>query len=100
MRVASNEGGTMQLGVIGLGRMGGNIVRRLIRSGHRAVVFDKDSKAVSALAGDGAAGADSLAKFVGQLEKPRAVWIMLPAGKITEATIDELSGLMEPDDVI
>ena len=90
----------MQLGVIGLGRMGGNIVRRLIRNGHRAAVFDKDSKAVSALANDGAVGADSLAKFVSQLEKPRTVWIMLPAGKITEDTIDELSGLLEPDDVI
>jgi 6-phosphogluconate dehydrogenase len=90
----------MQLGVIGLGRMGGNIVRRLIRNGHRAAVFDKDSKAVSALANDGAVGADSLAKFVSQLEKPRTVWIMLPAGKITEDTIDELSALLEPDDVI
>src|SRR5579871_2863508 len=91
----------MQLGMIGLGRMGGNIVRRLIKiGGHRAVVFDRDAKAVSALAGDGAAGADSLAKFVAQLEKPRTIWIMLPAGKITEDTIDELYGMLEADDVI
>jgi 6-phosphogluconate dehydrogenase len=91
----------MQLGMIGLGRMGGNIVRRLIRTGrHGAVVFDKDSKAVSTLASEGAVGANSLAKFISQLEKPRTVWIMLPAGRITEDTIDELSGLLEPDDVI
>ncbi len=91
----------MQLGVIGLGRMGGNIVRRLIKGGrHRAVVYDKDAKAVSALTSDGASGSDTLAKFVSQLEKPRTVWIMLPAGKITEDTINELSGLLEPDDVI
>ena len=91
----------MQLGVIGLGRMGGNIVRRLIKGGrHSAVVYDKDAKAVSALTSDGASGSDTLGKFVSQLEKPRTVWIMLPAGKITEDTIDELSGLLEPDDVI
>ncbi len=91
----------MQLGMIGLGRMGGNIVRRLIKTGrHRAVVFDQDPKAVSALASEGAAGANSLAEFVSQLEKPRTVWIMLPAGRITEDTIDELAGLLEPDDVI
>jgi 6-phosphogluconate dehydrogenase len=101
MSATSNEEGLMQLGMIGLGRMGGNIVRRLIKIGnHRAVVYDRDAKAVSALAEDGAAGADSLAKFVSQLEKPRTVWIMLPSGKITEDTINELSGLLEPDDVL
>jgi len=97
----NNDEGQMQLGMIGLGRMGGNIVRRLIRMGrHRAVVFDKDASAVSMLANEGAAGADTLAKFVGQLERPRTVWIMLPAGKITEDTISELSGLLAPGDVI
>ena len=91
----------MQIGMIGLGRMGGNIVRRLIKTGqHKAVVYDKDAKAVAALAGAGAAGADTLAKFVSRLEKPRTVWIMLPAGKITESTISELAGLLEADDVI
>jgi len=90
----------MQLGMIGLGRMGGNIVRRLMKNGHRTVVYDKDPKAVATLAADGAVGAGALEDFVGKLEKPRTVWVMLPAGKITEATIDALSKLMQADDVI
>jgi 6-phosphogluconate dehydrogenase len=90
----------MQLGMIGLGRMGGNIVRRLMRQGHSAVVYDKDPKAVTAIAGDGAAGSDSLEQFVQKLERPRTAWVMLPAGKITEATIDSLAKLMESGDVI
>src|SRR4029077_3355413 len=90
----------MQLGMIGLGRMGGNIVRRLIKSGHTAVVYDKDPKAVAALAVDGAVGANSLEDFVPKLTKPRTAWVMLPAGKITEATIEALAKLMQPDDVI
>ena len=76
--------------MIGLGRMGGNIVRRLMKNGHTAVVYDKDPKAVAALAADGAVGAGSLEDFVAKLEKPRTAWVMLPAGKITEATIDAL----------
>ena len=91
----------MQIGMIGLGRMGGNIVRRLMKKGgHQAVVYDKDSKAVTTLAGDGATGASSLEDFVSKLQKPRAVWIMLPAGNITEATIDALAKLLDRDDVI
>jgi 6-phosphogluconate dehydrogenase len=90
----------MQLGMIGLGRMGGNIVRRLMRHGHTAVVYDRDPKAVAAIAVDGAVGANSLEDFVARLEKPRTAWVMLPAGKITEATIDALAGLMERGDVI
>ena len=90
----------MQLGMIGLGRMGGNIVRRLMRHSHTTVVYDKDQKAVAALAAEGAAGSASLEEFVGKLKKPRTAWVMLPAGKITEATIDALSKLMESDDVI
>src|SRR3954462_1564791 len=90
----------MQLGMIGLGRMGGNIVRRLMKSGHTAVVYDKDPKAVAALAADGSVGATSLEDFVQKLEQPRTAWVMLPAGKITEATIDALSKLMQPEDVI
>src|SRR5260370_7929059 len=81
----------MQLGMIGLGRMGGNIVRRLMKHGHSTVVYDKDPKAVAAIAADGAVGADALADFVKKLEKPRTAWVMLPAGKITEATIHALS---------
>src|SRR5258707_14597040 len=90
----------MQLGMIGLGRMGGNIVRRLMKHGHSAVVYDKDSKAVAALAADGASGSTALEEFVSKLEKPRTAWVMLPAGKITEATIDALSKLMQAGDVI
>ena len=90
----------MQLGMIGLGRMGGNIVRRLMRHGHSAVVYDKDAKAVAELAKEGATGSGSLEEFVGKLEKPRAAWIMLPAGHITEITIEALSKLMQAGDVI
>src|SRR3954464_11902343 len=90
----------MQLGMIGLGRMGGNIVRRLMKSGHTTVVYDKDPKAVAALAADGSVGAAALEEFVRKLDKPRTAWVMLPAGKITEATIDALSKLMEAGDVI
>ena len=90
----------MQLGMIGLGRMGGNIVRRLMKHGHTAVVYDKDAKAVAGLGSDGAVASNSLEEFVQKLDKPRAAWVMLPAGKITEATIDALSKLMEPDDII
>jgi 6-phosphogluconate dehydrogenase len=90
----------MQLGMIGLGRMGGNIVRRLMRNGHTAVVYDKDAKAVAGLAGEGALGAATLEEFVAKLEKPRTAWVMLPAGHITETTIEALAKLMQGGDVI
>ena len=90
----------MQLGMVGLGRMGGNIVRRLMRNGHTAVVYDKDAKAVAGLAAEGASGASSLEDFVAKLDKPRTAWVMLPAGKITETTIEALARLMQPGDVI
>src|SRR3954471_24030035 len=90
----------MQLGMIGLGRMGGNIVRRLMKHGHTTVVYDKDTNVVAALAAEGAVGSGELAEFVRKLEKPRTAWVMLPAGKITEVTIDALSKLMQPGDVI
>src|ERR1700743_3094926 len=90
----------MQLGMIGLGRMGGNIVRRLMKHGHTTVVYDKDEKAVAGLAADGAAGAKALEDFVKKLEKPRTAWVMLPAGRITEETIETIAKLMEPGDVI
>ena len=90
----------MQIGVIGLGRMGGNISRRLMKAGH-IVVFDTNVKPREALAKEGAAAAGSLAEAVKALgEKPRAVWVMLPAGRITEETIERLGGLLEPDDII
>jgi 6-phosphogluconate dehydrogenase len=90
----------MQLGMIGLGRMGGNIVRRLMQRGHSAVVYDKDRKAVAALAAEGAEGAATLEEFVERLTPPRAAWVMLPAGAITEATVDTLASLMQKDDAI
>jgi 6-phosphogluconate dehydrogenase len=90
----------MQIGVIGLGRMGGNIVRRLIAHGHDAVIYDRDDKAVTALSGNGAAPAAGLDELVRKLHKPRIAWIMLPAGEITEATIAQLADRLEPGDVI
>ncbi len=90
----------MQLGMIGLGRMGGNIVRRLLRDGHSAVVYDRDPKAVAALVGEGATGADNLSDLVAKLDKPRAVWVMLPAGHITNETITALHDLLEEDDTV
>ncbi|MGE7413606.1 phosphogluconate dehydrogenase (NAD(+)-dependent, decarboxylating) [Methylobacterium tarhaniae] len=90
----------MQLGMVGLGRMGGNIVRRLLRNGHTAVVFDQDPKAVAALVQEGAVGADSLEDFVSKLEIPRTAWVMLPAGDPTEVTVMHIAGLMRPEDVI
>jgi 6-phosphogluconate dehydrogenase len=90
----------MQLGMIGLGRMGSNIVRRLTRDGHKCVVFDQNAAAVEALAGERVAGSANLKQLVSQLDKPRAVWVMLPAGAITETAIKQLGALLEPGDVI
>ncbi|HYU59531.1 MAG TPA: decarboxylating 6-phosphogluconate dehydrogenase [Solirubrobacterales bacterium] len=90
----------MQLGMVGLGRMGANIVRRLMRAGHECVVYDVDAKAVEGLAGEGATGADSLDDFVAKLSAPRAAWVMVPAGKITEDTVAELGGRLEAGDAI
>jgi 6-phosphogluconate dehydrogenase len=89
----------MQLGMIGLGRMGANLVRRLMRDGHHCVVYDVNPDAIKALEADGAQGAQSLADFVGQLAKPRALWIMVPAG-IVQQTLDQLRPLLEADDVV
>ena len=91
----------MQIGVIGLGRMGGNIVRRLMRAGHNCVVFDVNAAPREALAKDGATAAASLADLVKALrDKPRAVWVMLPAGRITEETVEQLATLLQADDII
>ncbi|MDQ2811925.1 MAG: decarboxylating 6-phosphogluconate dehydrogenase [Actinomycetota bacterium] len=89
----------MQLGMIGLGRMGANLVRRLMRDGHRCVAYDVNADAVKSLESDGAQGAESLADFVGKLETPRAIWIMVPAG-IVEKTLEELRPLLEAGDII
>src|SRR5436190_3254438 len=90
----------MQLGMVGLGRMGANLVRRLMRNGHECVVYDVNADAVKELAGEGATGADSIDDFVAKLEKPRAAWVMVPAGEITEKTVDELASKLEPGDAI
>jgi len=89
----------VQLGMIGLGRMGANMVRRLMRDGHECVVFDVSPDAVKALAGEGAVGATSMQDFVQKLTKPRAAWMMVPAA-VVEATLGELSGLLEAGDII
>ncbi|WGD29312.1 decarboxylating 6-phosphogluconate dehydrogenase [Ancylobacter sp. WKF20] len=90
----------MQLGIVGLGRMGGNIARRLTKAGHSCVVWDRNSAAVEGLASEGSTGATSLADVVAKLDAPRAVWVMLPAGGPTESTINELAGLLSAGDVI
>src|SRR5262245_9342127 len=90
----------MQLGMIGLGRMGANMARRLMRGGHQCVVYDRSADTVKALAAEGATGCDSLAALVAALAKPRAVWVMVPAGVPTESTVVELDGLLEPGDTV
>jgi 6-phosphogluconate dehydrogenase len=89
----------MQLGMIGLGRMGANMVRRLMKGGHKAVVFDRSEEAVAALVKDGAVGASSLADFVKKLEAPRALCIMVPAAFV-DSTVEELEKLLSADDTI
>jgi 6-phosphogluconate dehydrogenase len=89
----------MQLGMIGLGRMGANLVRRLLRDGHRCVAYDVNPDAVKSLEADGAVGASTLEEFVSKLEKPRNVWIMVPAG-IVDPTLEKLVPLLEADDVV
>jgi 6-phosphogluconate dehydrogenase len=90
----------MQLGMVGLGRMGANIVRRLMRDGHRCVGYDVSQGAVAELAADGAEGASTIAEFVAKLQKPRTAWVMVPAGEITDSTIAQLADAMEPGDTI
>jgi 6-phosphogluconate dehydrogenase len=89
----------MQLGMIGLGRMGANMVRRLVAGGHQCVVFDRDAAAVSALAAEGAVGATSMSDLVARLEPPRAVWVMVPAG-VTGAVIVDLTAHLAAGDTI
>src|SRR5262249_49448600 len=90
----------MQLGMIGLGRMGGNMVERLMRFGHSCVVYDRSPDAVKRLADKGAVGAKDLADFVNKLQPPRAAWVMVPAGAPTEQTVRELGNLMAAGDTI
>jgi 6-phosphogluconate dehydrogenase len=90
----------MRIGFIGLGRMGANMVRRLLRDKHEIVAYNRTAEKTKEIAGEGADGAFSIAELVGKLEKPRAVWIMVPAGDATEAQIDELLEHLEPGDTI
>jgi len=89
----------MQLGMIGLGRMGANLVRRLMADGHRCVAYDVNAAAVTSLEGEGATGTHSLPDFVAALETPRAIWVMLPAA-IVASTLDQLVPLLDADDVV
>jgi 6-phosphogluconate dehydrogenase len=90
----------MQIGIVGLGRMGGNIGRRLMRGGHTCVVYDHNPDATQALAGEGATGASDLGDLVSKLAAPRVIWLMLPAGKITEDTLNDLHKILGADDVV
>jgi 6-phosphogluconate dehydrogenase len=89
----------MQLGMVGLGRMGANLVRRVVRDGHSAVVYDVSAEAVKSLAAECATGAESLEDLVAKLEKPRTVWLMLPAA-VVDSTLDALAPLLEPGDTV
>jgi 6-phosphogluconate dehydrogenase len=91
---------SMQLGMVGLGRMGANIVRRLIRGGHECVIYDRNPDVVKTLEGEGAAGSHSIGEFVSKLRAPRAAWVMVPAGDITEQTIEALANEMAAGDII
>jgi 6-phosphogluconate dehydrogenase len=90
----------MKIGIIGLGRMGGNIARRLMRGKHETVVYDRAPEAVKEIVADGAIGAGSLEDMAGKLDSPRIFWVMLPAGDPTESTIETLTGLCSPGDII
>lgn len=89
----------MQLGMIGLGRMGANMVRRLTKAGHECVVYDRSPEAVGALAKEGAVGASSLDDFIAKLKKPRAVWLMIPAA-VVDKTLKDVMGRLEKDDIV
>ncbi|HLL21732.1 MAG TPA: NAD(P)-binding domain-containing protein, partial [Kofleriaceae bacterium] len=90
----------MQLGLVGLGKMGANMARRLMRGGHAIVAYDRSPDAVTTLAGEGATGSDSLAALVATLAQPRHVWVMVPAGAPTESTVAEFGRLLAPGDTI
>ncbi|HEY5404528.1 MAG TPA: decarboxylating 6-phosphogluconate dehydrogenase [Pyrinomonadaceae bacterium] len=89
----------MELGMIGLGRMGANMVRRLLKAEHQCVVYDRSAEAVQALVNEGAVGAASLAEFIAKMQTPRAIWLMIPAA-LVDATLEELSSLVSADDII
>ncbi len=85
----------MELGIVGLGRMGANMARRLMKDGHTIVAYDVNPDAVSQLAGEGAQGASSLEEMASKLSAPRSVWVMVPAGEITEKTVEDVAAVLE-----
>ena len=90
----------MQLGMIGLGKMGSNMARRLMAGGHACVGYDVNPASVESLKNEGAQGAFSLAELVRMLQPPRVIWCMVPAGDLTEKTVMDLSGLLQENDII
>src|SRR4051794_32311258 len=99
MTAGSERKQTMQLGMIGLGRMGANMVRRLIKTGHQCVVYDMSPKAVADLSKENAVGASSLPDFVAKLSKPRAVWLMVPTA-VVDKSLSDLLPLLEAGDIV
>jgi len=89
----------MELGMVGLGRMGANMVRRLLKAEHQCVVYDRSAEAVQALVNEGAVGAASLAEFIAKMQTPRAIWLMIPAA-LVDSTLEELSSLVSADDIV
>jgi len=90
----------MELGIVGLGRMGANMARRLMKDGHKIVAYDVNPDAIAALAGEGAEGASSLEDLAAKLSAPRSVWVMVPAGEITEKTVDDVAAVLDSGDAI
>ena len=90
----------MEIGMIGLGRMGGNMAQRLLNGGHRVLAYDRSVEAVAAVSSSGAEAASSLEQLVDGLAEPRAVWVMVPAGQATEDTLNAVAGLLSPGDTI
>jgi 6-phosphogluconate dehydrogenase len=90
----------MEIAIVGLGKMGGNMVKRLLGGGHAVVAYDRDPAAVERLVKEGAVGASSLEEVVSKLHAPRAVWVMVPSGAPTEATIQELGRRLQPNDIV
>jgi len=97
---AINKGGIMEIGMVGLGRMGGNMAQRLLKGGHKVVAYDPKQETVEAIVKEGALGVSSIADLSAQLTPPRAVWVMVPSGQVTESTVNAVAESLSPGDVI